>query len=239
MGQVTMSETIVEAHTFPDELIDRIAGSIDVSDPQKMVWLAYHLRDIAADVKGYKLYKVIRNPSKLKRAFAQTVKDCDRLLRTLSTEPEDIAVAVSNMPIKPYRRLLLWEIAARNPEINPARALDDGTADKIFAEHIGSINAIREAAVKASDSISDRVASGRGGARHQRDRALDEVLQQLIQLYEEVTGSERGSSYSFKAKEADGPLVRYLELCLAPLGWPLSRDAIRGHLRRMDDDRRS
>ena len=129
MGQVTMSETIVEAHTFPGELINRIAGSIEVSDPQKLALLAYHLRDIAADVEGYKLYKVIRNPSKLKRAFAQTVKDCDRLLRTLSTEPEDIAVAVSNMPIEPYRRLLLWEIAARNPEINPARALDDGTAD--------------------------------------------------------------------------------------------------------------
>ena len=234
-----MSEAIVEAHAFPDELIDRIAESIEVSDPQKMVWLAYHLRDIAADAEGYKLYKVIRNPSKLKKTFEQTVKDCDRLLRTLSTEPEGVAVAVSNMPLEPYRRLLLWEIAARNPEINPARALDDGTAEKLFVEHIGSINAIREAAAKASDSISDRVASGRGGARHQRDWAFDEVLRQLIQLYEEVTGRERGSSYSFKAREADGPLVRYLELCLAPLGWPLSRDAIRGHVRKLASDSRS
>ena len=221
---------------LPDELIDQIAETIDVSGPKIMDRLSYHLRDIAADAEGYKLHKVIRYPSKLKKAFAQTVKDCDRLLRTLSTEPEGVAVAVSNMPLEPYKRLLHWEIAARNPEINPIRALDDGTAEKLFAEHIGSINAIREAAVGASDSISDRVPSGRGGARHQRDWAFDEVLEQLIQLYEEVTGRKRGSSYSFKAKQADGPLVRYLELCLPPLGSALSRDSIRGHLRRMIGD---
>ena len=234
-----MSETTVEAHVFTDELIGRIAETIDVSGPKKMDWLAYHLRDIAANAEGYKLYKVIRYPSKLKRAFAQTVKDCDRLLKTLSTEPEGVAVAVSNITIEPYRRLLLWEIAASNPKVNPTRALDDGTADKIFAEHIRSINVIREAATKASDRIFDRVSSGRGGSRHQRDRAFDEVLEQLIQLYEEVTGRERGSSFSFKTKKADGPLVRYLELCFPPLGQALSRDAIRGQLRRIAEDRRS
>jgi len=234
-----MSETTIEAHVFTDEMICRIAETIDVSGPKKMDWLSYHLRDIAADAEGYKLYKVIRNPSKLKKAFAQTVKDCDRLLRTLSTEPEGVAVAVSNMPLEPYKRLLHWEVAARIPGINPIRALDDGTAEKLFADHTGSINAIRKAAIRASDSLSELIAAGRGGTRHKRDWAFDEVFEQLIQLYEEVTGRERGSSYSFKEKQADGPLVRYLELCLPPLGWPLSRDAIRGHLRKPVEIRRS
>ena len=171
-----MSETIVEAHTFSDDLIDRIAETIEVSGPKTMDYLAYHLRDIAADTEGYKLYKVIRNPSKLKKTFEQTIKDCDRLLRTLSNQPKDIAVAVSDMPIEPFRRLLLWEIAAGSQVTNPTRALDDGTADELLAEHIGSIKAIREAAAKADESLSGRVDSGRGGSRHQRDWAFDEVL---------------------------------------------------------------
>ena len=47
-----MSETTVEVHVFTDELIGRIAETIDVSGPKKMHWLAYHLRDIAADAEG-------------------------------------------------------------------------------------------------------------------------------------------------------------------------------------------
>ena len=234
-----MSESDKEDEQFSDELIDRIADTIGVSDPQKTEWLAYHLRDIAADAEGYKLYKVIRNPSKLKRAFAQTVKDCDRLLRTLSTEPEGVTVQVANVTLQPFHRLLLWELAADRDGVDPNRALDDGTAENIFDEHIGSITAIRDAAARARDGISDRVATGRGGRRHLRDWAFDEVLRQLVQLYEEVTGLTPRTAYSFKTKQAAGPLIRYLALCLPPLGWCLSPDAIRGQLRRLNGDRRS
>ncbi len=234
-----MSETDKEDEQFSDELIDRIADTIGVSDPQKLDWLTYHLRDIAADAEGYKLYKVIRNPSKLKRAFAQTVKNCDRLLQALSTEPEGVTVQVANMTLKPFRRLLLWELAADRDGVDLSRALDDGTAEGIFDEHIGSVTAIRDAAARARDDVATRAAKGRGGPRHQSDWALDEVLRQLIQLYEELTGRPRGTSYSFKSKKAAGPVVRYLALCLPPLGWCLRPDAIRNHVRRLNGDRRS
>ena len=233
-----MSETDKEDEQFSDELIDRIADTIGVSDPQKLDRLTYHLRDIAANAEGYKLYKVIRNPSKLKRAFAQTVKNCDRLLKTLSTEPEGVTVQVANMTLQPFRRLLLWELAADRDGVDPSRALDDGTAENIFDEHVGSITAIRDAAARARDDISTQTSKGRGGPRHQTDRALEEVLRQLIQLFEELTGRPPGTSYSFKSKKAAGPVIRYLALCLPPLGWSLGPDAIRGHLRRLNGDHR-
>ncbi len=50
-----MSETDKEDEQFSDELIDRIADTIGVSDPQKLDWLTHHLRDIAANAEGYKL----------------------------------------------------------------------------------------------------------------------------------------------------------------------------------------
>lgn len=234
-----MSGSDIEGQPISDELIDRIADTIGVSDPQKRGCLTYHLRDIAANAEGYKLYKVIRNPSKLKRAFAQTVKNCDRLLKTLSTEPEGVTVQVANVTLQPFHRLLLWELAADRDGVDPNRALNDGTAENIFDEHVGSVTAIRDAAGRARDGISDRVATGRGGRRHLRDWAFDVVLRQLVQLYEEVTGLTPRTAYSFKTKQAAGPLIRYLALCLPPLGWCLGPDAIRSHLRRLNGDRRS
>ncbi len=234
-----MSKPGDEQPPYSGELIGRIAEAISVTNSRKKRWLSDHLCDIAGDVDSYKLHTVIRRPSDLRKAFAQTVKDCERLLKRLNTEPEDVTVEVANVRLQPFRRLLLWEIAAGKDGVEANRALDDGTAEKIFDEQISSITAVRDAAARACDDIATQIPRGRGGRRHQRDWAFDEVLEQLVQLYEEVTGRERGSSYSFKTKKADGPLVRYLELCLAPLGWTLSLDAIRGHLQRMDDDRRS
>ncbi len=228
-----------EQPPFSGELISRIAETINVTNSRKKRWLAIHLCDIASDVDSYRLHTVIRRPSDLRKAFVQTVKDCERLLKRLNTEPEDVTVEVANVRLQPFRRLLRWEVAAGKDGVDANRALDDGTAEKIFDEQIGSITAVRDAAARACDSIATQIARGQGGRRHQRDWAFDEVLRQLIQIYEEVTGRERGSSYSFKTREADGPLVRYLQLCLAPLGWTLSLGAVRGHMRRMDDDRRS
>ena len=173
-----MSKPGDEQPPFSDQLIGRIAETISVTNSRKKSCLAYHLRDIAANAEGYKLYKVIRNPSKLKKAFAQTVKDCDRLLRTVSTEPEGVTVEVANVRLQPFRRLLLWEVAASKDGVDANRALDDGTAEDIFDKHIGSISAIRDAAARARDDISTRMAKGRGGRRHQTDWALDEVLGQ-------------------------------------------------------------
>ena len=126
-------------------------------------WLANHLCDIASDVDSYRLHTVIRRPSDLRKAFAQTLKDCERLLKRLNTEPEDVTVEVANVRLQPFRRLLLWEVAAGKDGVDTNRALDDGTAEKIFDEEIGSIIAVRDAAARACDSIATQITRGRGG----------------------------------------------------------------------------
>ncbi len=234
-----MSKPGDEQSPFSDQLIGRIAETISVTNSLKKRWLTYHLCDIASNVDSYRLRTVIRRWSDLRKAFAQTVKDCERLLKRLSTEPEGVTVEVANVRLQPFRRLLLWEVAASKDGVDANRALDDGTAEDIFDKHIGSISAIRDAAARARDDVATRMAKGRGGRRHQTDWALDEVLGQLIQLFEELTERPHGTSYSFKSKQAAGPVVRYLALCLPPLGWCLSPDAIRGHLRKLNGDRRS
>ena len=110
--------------TIFGDLIDQIADTIRISTAKKRRWLAYHLRDIAGDVQSYRLRKPIRKPSELVKAFEQTVNTCDRLLKRLASEPEGVTVQVVNVTLQPFRRLLLWELAADRDGVDPSRALE-------------------------------------------------------------------------------------------------------------------
>ena len=63
-----MPERRDEQPAFPDESIECIAKTIDVTDPNKRFWLARHLRDIAANVDGYRTNSIVRRPAALEKA---------------------------------------------------------------------------------------------------------------------------------------------------------------------------
>ena len=55
-------------------------------------------------------------------------------------------------------------------------------------------------------------------------------------LVVEVTGRNIGTSVDPLSGEPGGPAIRFLELCLPPLGWNLSRQAIRHSIRRTREE---
>ena len=69
-----------------------------------------------------------------------------------------------------------------------------------------------------------------------RHSALQQVLIDLCLLYKEVTDRELGTCVDPFTFEVHGSLIRLLRLCLPPLEWNLSTDAIRAHLRRLPKD---
>ncbi len=218
---------------FPDELIDRIVETIGVSDPAKRGWLEYHLRDMPDDAASYRMRWVIRAPAKLAKRFETFERACERVLKLLIADARDGNIDFPNRLTDPLHALLLWEFGADVTPADPGRAVEDGSAKKLFEKHVGMVVRLRHAAANARVDVERKVRPGRGGGRHEGDWALEEVIRQLLQLYEEVTDRQPGTSVDPITREVGGPVVGFLQLCLPHLGWHLTASAIRAHVRRV------
>ena len=218
---------------FPKELLDKIAEAIGLSDPSKRSLLEYHLRDMRDDAASYRMRRVIREPAKLVKQFKTFEKACQRVLTLLDADATSEDFDFQCRPDEHLHALLLWEFGADVIPKDPGRAVEDGSAKKLFEKHVGMVVRMKHAAANARVDVERKVRSGRGGRRQEGDWALEEVIRQLLQLYEEVTGRQPGTSVNFKTREEGGPVVRFLQLCLPRLGWDLTESAIRGHVRRV------
>ena len=218
---------------FSKELLDQIAEAIGLSDPSKRSWLEYHLRDMPDDAASYRMRRVIREHGRLAKQFKTFEKACQRVLTLLDADATSEDFNFQYRPDEHLQALLLWEFGADVIPKDPGRAVEDGSAKKLFEKHVGAVVGLKRAAAIARVDVDRKVRSGRGGRRHEGDWALEEVIRQLLQLYEEVTGRQPGTSVDFKTRKAGGPVVRFLQLCLPRLGWHLTEPAIRAHVRRV------
>ena len=228
-----MPEPHENESAFPKELLDQIAEAVGLSDPSKRRWLKYHLRDMRDDAASYRMRRVIREPAKLAKQFKTFEKACERVLTLLDADATGEGLVFQYRPDEHLQALLLWEFGADVSPENPGRAVEDGSAKELFEKHVGTVVRLKHAASNARVDVERKVRSGLGGRRHEGDWALEEVIRQLLQLYEEVTGRQPGTSVNFKTREEGGPVVRFLQLCLPRLGWHLTAPAIRAHVRRV------
>ena len=219
---------------FPKELLDQSAETIGgISDPEKRRWLELQLCDMPDDAASYRMRRVIRAPAKLAKRFETFERACERVLKLLNADAKDGNIDFPNRLTDPLHALLLWEFGADVTPADPGRAVEDGSAKKLFEKHVGMVVRLKHAAANARVDVERKVRPGRGGGRHEGDWALEEVIRQLLQLYEEVTDRQPGTSVDPITREVGGAVVGFLQLCLPPLGWHLTASAIRAHVRRV------
>ena len=219
---------------FTDELIDQIAETIGgISDPKNRRELEYHLRDMPDDAASYRMRRVIREPGKLIKEFKTFEKACHRVLKLLDADATNEGHDFQCRSDDHLHALLLWEFGADVIPDDPGRAVENGSARTLFEKHVGSIVRLKHAAANAQVDVERKVRSGRGGRRHEGDWALEEIIRQLLQLYEEVTDRKPGTSVDPSTGKVGGPVVSFLQLCLPPLDWHLTAPAIRAHVRRV------
>ncbi|MCH8863709.1 MAG: hypothetical protein IID51_14575 [Proteobacteria bacterium] len=218
---------------FPKELLDQIAKTIGLTNPAKRRWLQYHLRDMPDDAASYRLRRAIREPGKLAKEFNTFETACQRVLNLLDADATNDGLDFQCRPDDHLHALLLWEFGADVIPDDPGRAVEDGSAKTLFEKHVGSVVRLKHAAANARVDVERKVRSGQGGRRHEGDWALEEIIRLLLQLYEEVTDRQPGTSVDPNTGKAGGPVVRFLQLCLPRLGWHFSASAIRAHVRRV------
>jgi hypothetical protein len=233
--RAAMSEKENPQIAFPEELIERIAATIGVTVEEKRQWLAYHLHDLANDVDSYRTHDLLKKPAKLVGTLGQIEQGCSRLLQRFTSPPTDIAKTVPGLTKNPVLASILWELAAILDEKNPSRAVEDGSAETLLEEKLQAIRDLRGAATGARKAAEPEVIHRRGGDRRNDDWALNEAIGQLSVLFAEVTGRPPGTSFNFKTNKAAGPFIRFLGLCLEPLGWKVTPDAIRARVRRLKE----
>lgn len=214
---------------FPDDLINEIAASMDLSQSKKAL-LRLHLRDLAQFVHLFKTTKLGVPPSQLARNAESIVKHIDRLANDFGLDPATMKPSPDSES-KPLAGLILWQVAFDLDQTHPERRIREGDAQAELQHRLELLLYLKEAIDRIQTNLQSGVSPGRGGSRAESDWALHETVRQLMVTYWEVTRRRTGTSVKPLTGEVGGPLVRFLELCLPPLGWTLSRNSIRGLVR--------
>ena len=130
-------------------------------------------------------------------------------------------------------RLIRFQLALRKDPANPEWAIRDGFADQLLSSALENIVMLRNAASSARLNVEREIEGGKGGRRHEADWALEETTWHLLRLYKQVTGRDPGASVGPKSGTVDGPTIRFLQLCLPPLGWTKKAEALRNLIRKV------
>ena len=220
---------------YPTELVAEIAEAVGVADPAKISALARGLRELPDLAALYRTYNAAASPTERIKALNPVLRACSNLLKSLDLDPEH---PISNgiADDKVITPNLIWSLALMIDSKRPEWAIRDGKAHAKLQECIRAVQALRRAATDAIEQAEADKQAGRGGRRHEADRALHEITDDLLTLYREVTGRNIGTSVDPLSGEPGGPAIRFLELCLPPLGWNLSRQAIRHSIRRTREE---
>ena len=226
--------TRVPDNPFPDELIAEIARVIKATDAEKRRWLMKHLHALPDDIRHYESARVIQKPSEVRDDLYSVKSACDKLLTSLGATRKTGALDLSAKTIATPASLILWQIAARIDAANPTEAVLDGRGRRRFQTFVNSLVKLRDAASNAAENVARDIKKGRGGSRYEGDPVLDDVMLDLIQLYEEVTDKKGKPWVNPRTKKPNGLFIRYIKLCLGALGWNLSPQAIRSRYRRLD-----
>ena len=183
----------------------------------------------------YPTYHAAASPTERFKALNPVLRACSNLLKSLDLDPEHpISNGIADDKVITLN--LIWSLALMIDSKRPEWAIRDGKADAKLQECIRAVQILRRAATDATEQAKADKQAGRGGRRPEADRALHEITYDLLTLYREVTGRNIGTSVDPLSGEPGGPAIRFLELCLPPLGWNLSRQAIRHSIRRTREE---
>ena len=219
---------------FPDGLIDNIASAIGIADQNKKPHLARQLRNISVSSRLYRSHKLNEPPSQLARNLRLVESKANVFLKCLDLDADDQSLAVeAALECSNLLRLIRFQLALRIDPVNPEWAIRDGFADQLLASALENIVMLRNAASSARLNVERKIEGGKGGRRHEVDWALEETTWQLLLLYKQITGRDPGASVVSISGRVDGPTIRFLQLCLPPLGWTKSAGALRNLIRRV------
>ncbi len=218
-------------NAYPRKLIAQIADAVGITDPAKISALARGLHEMPDLAALYRTYNAAASPTERIKALNPVLRACSNLLKSLDLDPEH---PISNgiADDKVITPNLIWSLALMIDSKRPEWAIRDGKAHTKLQECIRAVQALRRAVTDAIGRAEVDKQAGRGGRRHKADWALQEITYDLLTLYREVTGRNIGTSVDPLSGEPGGPAIRFLELCLPPLGWNPSKQAIRHLIRR-------
>ena len=218
-------------NAYPRKLIAQIADAVGITDPAKISALARGLREMPDLAALYRTYNAAASPTKRIKALNPVLHACSNLLKSLDLNLEDPnSNIITNEDV--ITLSLIWPLARMIDPKRPEWAIRDRKADAKLQECIRTVQTLRRAATDAIEQAEADKQAGRGGRRHEADRALHEITYDLLTLYQMVTGHNIGTSVDPLSGEPGGPALRFLELCLPPLGWTQSRQATRHLIRR-------
>ena len=222
-------------NAYPTELVAEIAEAVGVADPVKISALARGLHEMPDLAAFARTYNAAASPTKRIKALNPVLHACSNLLKSLNLDPEDpISNNITNKDV--ITLTLIWPLARMIDPKRPEWAIRYGKADAKLQECVRAVQILRRAATDATEQADADKQAGRGGRRHEAEWALHEITYDLLTLYREVTGRNIGTSVDPLSGEPGGPAIRFLELCLPPLGWNLSRQAIRHSIRRTREE---
>lgn len=234
--RVNRTNLVEPSEVYPEELIQQIAETIGVSNDHRIARLRSGLHRMPDDTVRYHSVNVLSNPTNYATRYESVEAACTRLLHAIETDDRTGLIDTAPETICPFHGLILWQVAKDMDPGHVERRIENGSARTALEDLVRAVTKLRGYASAARASVAQNITPGRGGKRHKGDSALQQVLIDLCLLYKEVTDRELGTCVDPFTFEVHGSLIRFLRLCLPPLEWNLSPDAIRAHLRRLPKD---
>ncbi len=223
---------------FTAGIITQVANELGLPEslPEngwKRRWLGKKLRELEAEIPIYKRREAIRRPARVRDRFRDLEAACGKA-PTARSESFEKRVQKIIRGCEFTRALLLWHAALVEDRARPEAAIGDGRAQQALERLLKDPHALCKAAVAARESVVPKVASGRGGARHKPDWALEQAIILLGVLFWELTGKTPRISVDAISARPTGHFLQLLKLCLPPLGWQdFSDEALRHKVRKL------
>lgn len=233
--------TISDDKIYTDELVGTIAKSIGIGDnPGKVRWLVRNLRDLPDSVRRYQSLYTINRPKQVIDAFDRVANSISKLLLAYGADKESGRLGWTSEKDSSFEALILWQRAVSLDPDRPERMVQEDKALDSLQQQLDSIVQLRREVLSARAGLEGRAGSGHGGRRHRGDPVLNELFKDLLLLYSELKGTNKGITVDPYAEDQDkqvrGPLIDFFRLTLRPLGWRLTSSSIRARLIRMRGD---
>ena len=176
-----------DAKITDPELQDRIIANIEADE-----------RWFLADLKGHGQ----ATPSKLERDFKRIEREAIQLLKALGLDqyddPED------GLPLGPIRNLLEFRLSDEN----------GARGERELRRLVVAVGRLRDfARAERVAAEGNKRKGNKRKAAHHGDKALNNFIGQLLQIYREA-GKKPGLSRHWKTKKPSGPTLRYVRACL-------------------------
>jgi hypothetical protein len=231
-----MSNTFPDPEPFPVDLIDRLILEFCITDKIRVDQLREDLEDLPNEVETYRARRFIPNKTEAVKFLRPIVNQCNKVLDKLGADNVSGKIELEPDSISPIIALLLWEFGKDINREAPDEAIENRSAHENLQEHMRALANLRSKTQNVINSLENEKRSSKGGDRRDGDVALDETIKLLLVYYRSATTNDIGFTYDSIESQTFGPLIDFLQPCLKVVGWDLTADAIRSHVRNLLPD---